>query len=485
MTLCTGLPRLRARLPSRNWTIFLTVVGSFSGTIIYDRWHKRHVQQRWCNAVSHLSREPLQPDQLPRKLTIYLAAPPGDGLSPTREFFVEYVKPILVAAAVDWEVVEGRKEGDVRAELARKLREKRRESGEKAERASKEESSNVVANLRQNLGIQAADGRGGDLVLGRHTWKEYVRGLHEGWLGPINDPKEKEPPPEPSGTLLDSSFPSPGESMDGTDKSSEQAGSHDTLDDPSQRGGKQDSDGDKAVAAKQETKPESKPSHLPPYIRPVSYPDAILAPSTPATFACSTAVGQPHILGFFNTPVRIYRFLTRRRLADSTARQVAELLLAEDARPYRSPLTDSFSSELSSTNRDQSAQSMWEVQSLLQREEDDWHKVARAPNKEGEEDRERPWKEDMVLDARIVERMRTPDTTTATTRELDPTAEQRWEGVSEEDEKVTSRYRDWKGGADPVLRHISWRQWLKEASGFDDRKEPRGLYAKDGLVDEE
>jgi hypothetical protein len=26
----------------------------------------------------------------------------------------------------------------------------------------------------------------GDLVIGRHTWKEYIRGLHEGWLGPLD-----------------------------------------------------------------------------------------------------------------------------------------------------------------------------------------------------------------------------------------------------------------------------------------------------------
>lgn len=61
------------------------------------------------------------------------SAPPGDGLRAAREHFHEYVKPILVAGAVDWEVIEGRKEGDVRAGLAAKIRRLRRRNGEKGD----------------------------------------------------------------------------------------------------------------------------------------------------------------------------------------------------------------------------------------------------------------------------------------------------------------------------------------------------------------
>src|SRR5579862_5493860 len=121
---------MKLRLPSRNWLIFLSVTGSFTAAILYDRHAKKKIQQKWCDLVSHLADETLDTAAMPRKVTIFLSAPPGDGLSPAREHFREYVKPLLVAAAIDWEVIEGRKEGDVQKGLAEKLRSTRRRSGE-------------------------------------------------------------------------------------------------------------------------------------------------------------------------------------------------------------------------------------------------------------------------------------------------------------------------------------------------------------------
>lgn len=47
----------------------------------------------------------------------------------------------------------------------------------------------------------------------------------------------------------------------------------------------------------------------------------------------------------------------------------------------------------------------WEQEDVLKGEEAEWHKSAWAENQDGEE-RERPWREKMVLDGRIAERMR-------------------------------------------------------------------------------
>jgi mitochondrial import inner membrane translocase subunit TIM54 len=47
----------------------------------------------------------------------------------------------------------------------------------------------------------------------------------------------------------------------------------------------------------------------------------------------------------------------------------------------------------------------WEQQRLLAQEEADYHKTARDRSKD-EEGKERVWLDDMVLDARIAERMR-------------------------------------------------------------------------------
>ncbi len=130
--------------------------------------------------------------QMPRRITVFLSAPPGDSLRAAREHFHEYVKPLLVAGAMDWDVIEGRKEGDVRAGLAEKIRKRRRKAGEKppknAEGEAPEGGEDLVEELRGSAGIKDWQGVQGDLVLGRHTWKEYIRGTHEGWLGPLELP---------------------------------------------------------------------------------------------------------------------------------------------------------------------------------------------------------------------------------------------------------------------------------------------------------
>ena len=194
-----GLPRMR--LPSRNWMIFLTVTGSFFGTVFYDRREKKKVQKKWCDLVAHMAQQPLPTNEMPRKLTIYLSAPPGDGLRPSRDYFREYVKPVLVAAAMDYDVIEGRKENEVRygtAERIRRLRQKKGEHGvsQIEDDGKPKDGAEAVEMMRDAVGIKQEDSVKGDLILGRHTWKEYVRGLHEGWLGPLDEPKEPRPIPD-------------------------------------------------------------------------------------------------------------------------------------------------------------------------------------------------------------------------------------------------------------------------------------------------
>ena len=140
---------------------------------------------------------------MPRKLTVFLSAPPGDGIRPSREYFKEYIKPVLVAAAMDYDVIEGRKEGDVRYGTAEQIRRLRRKKGEKGDTSSDQEemdTAQIVEKAREQLKIHPEPVVKGDLVIGRHTWKEYLRGLHEGWLGPLNEPapSPKEPvlPPD-------------------------------------------------------------------------------------------------------------------------------------------------------------------------------------------------------------------------------------------------------------------------------------------------
>ena len=118
-----GLPNLPRKLPSRNWMIFWTLTTAVSAAIIYDKREKKRATARWAHAVEHLAREPLSnPSAMPRKLTVFLSAPPGDGLRYSQDYFVEYAKPILAASGLDWEYVQGRNQGDVRAVIAEKIR---------------------------------------------------------------------------------------------------------------------------------------------------------------------------------------------------------------------------------------------------------------------------------------------------------------------------------------------------------------------------
>lgn len=396
-----GLPSLKFKLPSRNWLIFWTIIGSFTSTLLYDRYHKKKAQRKWCTLVSHLAQEPLPVNMMPRRITIFLAAPPGDGLRVSRDHFHEYIKPILVAGAMDWDVVEGRREGEVRAGLAEKIRKLRKRNGETSQVEPAEESQeDLYHEMRKRAGITDWDGVQGDLVVGRHTWKEYIRGLHEGWLGSLDEPQIAQ---DEKIDLQPLAAQSPDYPL------SEKPSSETPSSSPSET----DSPSPDSPPEKSGEKP-AKPPMTPPYIRPSEYASSPAAPTLPTSLPPSLPVALPHLLGFFNSPIRIYRFLTRRHLADSTGASVAALVLASQSRRFTQS-TDFASAidpddvSLVVDTQTESAvtqtKEMWEQEAVLREEESEWHKSAWKTNDEGDT-RERVWQERMVIDGRIGERMR-------------------------------------------------------------------------------
>ncbi|KAI1086949.1 mitochondrial import inner membrane translocase subunit Tim54 [Rostrohypoxylon terebratum] len=359
-----GIPYLPKKLPSRNWMIFFAITGSFSAAVIYDKREKKRATARWAKAVSHLAREPISdPTQLPRKLTIFLESPPGDGLRVAQDHFTEYVKPILATSGLDWEFVQGRQQGDIRAAVAERIR---RARDPKAVAETKDE---IIEDVRKRNNTPQWHGARGDIVIGRHTWKEYVRGLHEGWLGPLTPPAE--PEREPAIKKVEG---------EGTSEGSE--------------GEKQE--------PKPEEKPEQKPERPPqppPYNTTNDYPTSPLPLLIPAEFSPSSPIPFPHVLGFSNTLIRLRRFLNRRYLADDIGREVAAACLAA-AREYRedADLTQS------------------EQQIVLDHEEKDWVKSVWSDEKPKGDDKdtaasptppkEKIWASPIVLDPRIAMRMR-------------------------------------------------------------------------------
>ncbi|KAH7080260.1 mitochondrial import inner membrane translocase subunit Tim54 [Paraphoma chrysanthemicola] len=392
-----GLPNFRFKLPSRNWMIFLSITGSWTAAVMYDRREKKRVQRKWAKVVEHIAQEPIDTHQLSRRVTVYVSAPPADGLVPARDHFHEYVKPILVAAALDWDAIEGRREGDVRAGLAERIRKLRKKKGEPSTEPLEEGVEESLEGLRQRAGVTEWQGVAGDIVIGRHTWKEYVRGLHEGWLGPLDPPTlPAEPTPldfpvaqieestsTPASTGAPSSEPIV---VHATDDASPQALPDTPL----------PAEGEKPK--EEETKPTKK-KQPPPFIKPSEYENATLSPNCPQALGPVAVVPFPHLLGFFNFPIRMYRFLNRRQAADDIGRQTAAAVLGA----YRPFETAGETANLEGDDGGSSAQ--WEQQRLLAYEEANFHKTARDRSKD-EEGKERVWLDDMVLDARIAERMR-------------------------------------------------------------------------------
>lgn len=370
------------RLPSRNWMIFLSITGSWTAAVMYDRRERKRIQQKWAKVVEHIAQEPLDTHQLPRKLTVMISAPPMDGIVTARDHFNEYVKPILVAAALDWDAIEGRREGDVRAGLAERIRKLRKKRGESSSEPPEEDLEETIAGLRERSGVYEWSGPGGDIVIGRHTWKEYVRGLHEGWLGPIDDPAPADVQTETSEE--NSTAPTPQSTTSSTDSTAGLKVVHASTDDASPMAAPQESTLEEAEKPKEEEKPKKKKQPQP-FITTTEYENASLSPYCPQALGPTAIVPLPHLLGFFNFPIRMYRFLNRRHIADTVGRETAAAVLGV-YRPF----------ETSGEKPEQ--------EELLAYEEPDWHKTVKK--REDGETRERTWLDEMVLDPRVAERMR-------------------------------------------------------------------------------
>lgn len=394
--------------------IFWTLSSALAATIIYDRREKKRATARWAHAVEHLAKRPLDnPSQMPRKVTIYLEAPPGDGLRVAQDHYSEYIKPVLAASGLDWDFVQGRQQGDIRAAVAERVRRRRRiqEKDVAADAGDLATEEDRLDAWRQAHGVPLYDGVRGDIVVGRHAWKEYTRGLHEGWLGPLTAPPHAQPDPEPESESAD---------------------------------------------AEAESSKTKRPPQIKPYNSPEDYATAHLPLLVPSEFTPSAPVPFPHILGFLNTPTRFTRFLTRRKLADEIGREVAAVCLAS-YREYREE-----------SGADDSLDTRWEQQRALAHAEKDWvksvwkeDKEEKTAAKEGDEasppaaPKEKIWPRPMVIDQRIGMRMRR--------FELLPEEEERARGIVVPEEEV-------EGWTKSNLRAL-WR-WTVSNFQKEERKVP-------------
>lgn len=384
-----GLPMLPKKLPSRNWMIFWAITTSLSAAIIYDKREKKRATAKWARAVSHLAQEPLKnPNELPRKITVFLESPPGDGLRVAQDHFIEYVKPILHASGIDWEFVQGRQQGDVRAAVAEKIR-RQRKAHERPEEDILPTNDKAILESRERSGIPEYDGIKGDLVVGRHTWKEYIRGLHEGWLGPLDPPALPEAPSAPEPVQ-----PPPVEvlTQEPKEESKTDGGAEAKKEEPEK----------KEEEKKEEDKKPKRPPQPPPYNTTADYESSSIPLRIPHEFNPSAPIEFPHVLGFSNTLTRFKWFLNRRKLADNIGREVAAVCFAV-SRDW----PEDASGEYPQVHALEQEERNW-VKSVWK--DDPEEKKDDKKNEETKSEPQRPkekiWPTAIVTDPRIMSRMR-------------------------------------------------------------------------------
>ncbi|KAJ3366355.1 mitochondrial import inner membrane translocase subunit tim54 [Allomyces arbusculus] len=93
--------------PSRGMVIFGSIVGTYALLIYRDRHLTAEVRRELEGEAKYLASQPQDPRERVRKVAVFLQRPaPDESIRATREYFRKYIKPVLDAAAVDYDLVE-------------------------------------------------------------------------------------------------------------------------------------------------------------------------------------------------------------------------------------------------------------------------------------------------------------------------------------------------------------------------------------------
>ncbi|KAK6461507.1 mitochondrial import inner membrane translocase subunit Tim54 [Scheffersomyces coipomensis] len=390
-----GIPRIS--LPSRNWLIFGAVVFGIGGGIAYDKYQQSQIRKKYVGQVEYLSQVPYANQLKPRKVTVFIAPPPNSFLDDSVRIFRKFVKPILNAAAIDFQIVSEGRQGEIRHVVAKKIRELRIAASERDNNNNnnKSDADKVKTNITNGeetvskydlygptnvLGlykvfepvkVQSEDElnpneAGGIICIGRGAFKEYITGVHEGLLGPLEKPQ----------SLIDE------ENRIVEEKQAAKAEAE--AKGETYRSGDDDDDDE------EERTPVTKP-----FITSDKYGDASFAPeflnvktvlnpesNIPAVFEQPVYVFPvPKLTGFLKTPQKIYRYYTTRYLADDYGSRTLAII-NDKIRDYQ--FKDTF---------------------MAKEEEIEWPKkwVEKGKEKNSE------WVQELTVDDRVISRMRVYD----------------------------------------------------------------------------
>ncbi|CDK27385.1 unnamed protein product [Kuraishia capsulata CBS 1993] len=359
------------RLPSRNWMIFWTVLSAGLGGIAYDKYQQKQIRKHWMQSFEHLGQEPAPSGFLPRKIRVYVSPPPSDVLDESLKVFRRYVKPLINASGIDFEVFTEERVGDIRAGVAEEIRNLRRQ---KLGLVKEEKEDSPSLSLRNNLGasmlrapalqqsakdeedqtksvselyspssllgirkwkpvadpyvsedslVQSPSEAGGVICLGRGAFKEYMLGVHEGLLGALDPPAE----------------------VVETKQSELEAPKVEELNETAKEEDSSEKTTEPTPTTDEEDEEKKRPAVPKPYILPKDYADAAVAPELDLSKPLLDDKGVPvffqqpilvlrsyHLLGFLRTPEKIFRFYTKRSQATEYASKTATLI-SKSTRP--------------------------------------------------------------------------------------------------------------------------------------------------------
>lgn len=258
-----------------------------------------------------------------------------------------------------------KRQGEIRYSVAEEIR-KKRSGQDQTDPMLKMITANVEKDPSNDAGV---------ICIGRGAYKEYLRGVNEGWLGPLEAPlkiTEAEKPvadqeEKPMATDIKADETKTLEEVTADTDTAELGRVSSSTPEESPKEPKIDK-------SKQEPVPN-------PYISQEDY-DSIPTPRELAaieSFAPLVYIPHPHILGFTNTPIRSYRYFTQRKLSDRLGRLAAGVAL-NSIRPF-------------DKSRDLNAGL---------EEESEWP----ASWREKSEQKNSDWTQNIVVDDRISSRMR-------------------------------------------------------------------------------
>ncbi|KAI8148894.1 mitochondrial import inner membrane translocase subunit Tim54 [Fennellomyces sp. T-0311] len=312
------------KAPSKGTVIFFSVLSVISGTAYGSIQYANQARKAHCDKVSFLADRPCGVHEMPRKVAVYLMPPPGDSIEKSRAWFREYVKPILVAGAVDYEVMEGKGAGAVESSVCEEIKRLRREQAAADpsyinDPAQEERlKSNPFAPLMQDVQkkIHEQNHYDGVIAIGRLAWGEVLSGIAKGCHADPNEKPKEEPKAEAAAT--EPAIEAPVETGTETEQKLEDQPQEFLQDSPQPQPQQpsvtldgQPKEEDVVMADMADPSMEAEIDHfsIPQHLSPVVY------------------IPHENIIGWTNIPYRLYRWATDYTRVDEIGQYAVDVVL--------------------------------------------------------------------------------------------------------------------------------------------------------------